>query len=212
MRSKQLVGRVLLFLGVVFGVAVLASASQGNAVGPEPTVTTLTSNRAPAWVGQQITLTSKVTSVNTMTLKPSGTVTFYDGSTPLGTSDLAPSTRTAKINVWLPAGTHALTAVYNGDSTFNTSTSPQLDQVVNQGTTTTTLSYNGTSPTVVGQGFTINMRLVYSANVGQTANHQHATPSTGAADRNLNVGLSGVDGTNGNLPPSVSLNYIIRVS
>lgn len=47
---------------------------------------------------------------------------------------------------------------------------------------------------------------------GDGPDHSHGLPgTTGANDRNLNTGWSGSDGTNGNLPPSQSINFIIRV-
>lgn len=46
---------------------------------------------------------------------------------------------------------------------------------------------------------------------GERQPHNHRVDIwSGAADRSLTTGVAGGDGTNGNLPPSVSLNYVLR--
>ena len=57
---------------------------------------------------------------------PTGTVTFKDGSTTLG-SPVALSGGTATISTsQLAVGSHSITAVYGGDTNFTTSTSSAL--------------------------------------------------------------------------------------
>jgi hypothetical protein len=66
------------------------------------------------------------------TVSPSsatGTVTFMDGATPVGTVDLTGGTATLTLSS-LAVGTHALSAVYNGDANFTGSTSATLNQTV----------------------------------------------------------------------------------
>ena len=60
-----------------------------------------------------------------------GTVTFADGATPLpgGTVMLNGTLATFSIST-LSAGTHAITATYNGDARFTTSTSSAVNQTV----------------------------------------------------------------------------------
>src|SRR5439155_25830543 len=53
----------------------------------------------------------------------------------------------------LSVGSHSITAVYSGDSSFNTSTSGTVTQVVNQASTSTALT-SGTNPSVFGQSVT----------------------------------------------------------
>ena len=53
-----------------------------------PTTITLTSSVNPAVVGQQVTFTATVVPV-TGTVAPTGTVTFYDGTTVIGTGTLS---------------------------------------------------------------------------------------------------------------------------
>ncbi|MGA3209936.1 MAG: Ig-like domain repeat protein [Terriglobales bacterium] len=104
------------------------------------TSTTLASSLNPSTGGQTVTFTATVTASSGPT--PTGTVTWYNGSTAIGTLDL--SAGVAKLNYSsLTAGTHSVTAKYNGSATDATSTSAVLSQVVNYDTTTTALT---TSP------------------------------------------------------------------
>ena len=75
--------------------------------------TTLTSSANPSTFGQSVTFTATVTAgLGT----PTGTVTFYDGTTSLGSVLLA--TGTARLHILLPAGAHDLTAGYEGSDTL----------------------------------------------------------------------------------------------
>ena len=71
-----------------------------------------------------------------MPATPTGTVTFYDGSTELGIASLATSggISTATFSTAaLAAGLNSLTAVYSGDSNFTTSTSQVVSTVAGDG-------------------------------------------------------------------------------
>jgi hypothetical protein len=96
---------------------------------PQTTTTTLTTSLTPAPQGQSITLTATVNGTGTSSFTPGGTVTFFDGSTVLGTSTVSGGTATLSTST-LPPGKHSLTAVYSGDTNFVTSTSAPLAQVV----------------------------------------------------------------------------------
>src|SRR5262249_54087425 len=71
---------------------------------------------------------------------PTGTVTFMDGSTTLGTSPVNGSGQATYSTSTLLGGTHSLTASYSGDSNFASSTSPAYTQTVNPGNSSTSLS------------------------------------------------------------------------
>ena len=62
---------------------------------------------------------------------PTGTVTFKDGSTTLGTGTLSGDPTATLTTSSLIVGTHPITAAYGGDERFAASTSSVLDQVVN---------------------------------------------------------------------------------
>ena len=91
----------------------------------QPTVT-LTSSLNPSQFGQSVTFTAKVTGVS-----PTGTVTFKDDATVLGTGTLNANGQAIFTTSSLSSGNHAITAVYGGDANNARSTSPVLTQVVN---------------------------------------------------------------------------------
>ena len=96
-----------------------------------PTTTTVTSTANPAVYGQPVSLTA---TVSTSSGTPTGSVTFYAGSTAIGTQSVSTSnsTTTASIEISsLRVGSDSITAVYTGDAVFNASTSAVLTQVVN---------------------------------------------------------------------------------
>jgi hypothetical protein len=90
-----------------------------------PTVV-LTSSAAAVGVGSSVTFTANVTcSAGT----PTGSVSFYDGTTLLGTGTLAAGVATYT-TLHLPVGALSITAVYSGDSNFSTLTSAGLSETV----------------------------------------------------------------------------------
>ena len=66
---------------------------------------------------------------------PTGTMTFYDGATPVGTSPLIGGSATLLL-ANLTVGNHNLTAEYSGDPNYEPSTSPVLVQVITSGPVT----------------------------------------------------------------------------
>ena len=92
------------------------------------TTTTLQSSLNPSQAGQSVTFTATVTSTAAGTI--TGTVTFKDGSSPIGTGTISSGTATFTTSS-LSVATHSITAVYEGSTNFNTSTSAPLSQVVN---------------------------------------------------------------------------------
>jgi hypothetical protein len=111
------------------------------------TTSTLISSPNPSSPGQVITFTAGVTS-NT-TGKPTGTVTLLDGTTVIGTSALTGGVATFSIST-LSVGSHSITASYGGDSNFIASTSAVLSQVVQNGSTSTTVS-SSLNPSTINQ-------------------------------------------------------------
>jgi uncharacterized repeat protein (TIGR03803 family) len=89
--------------------------------------TTIVSSVNPSKVGQKVKFTATVTSPTTT---PTGTVTFKDGSTVLGTGTLAKGKASYSTST-LSAGSHNITAVYEATANISGSTSPVLVQTVN---------------------------------------------------------------------------------
>src|SRR5262249_58437238 len=80
---------------------------------------------------------------------PTGTVTFLDGTTVLGTGSLSGGTASFSTAALSVSG-HSITASYGGDGNFTTSTSAVLTQTVNQDGTSTSLA-SSANPSVFGQ-------------------------------------------------------------
>ena len=117
------------------------------------TTTTLTSSSNPANFGAPVTFTAIVTT--TGSTAPTGTVTFNNGTTALGTGTLSTvsGSQVATFTTsTLPAGTDSITAVYGGDTTNAGSTSAVLSQVVVA--PTFSLSTPTTPVPVLSGGFT----------------------------------------------------------
>ena len=95
------------------------------------TTTTLTSSANPSDVGQAVTFTAEVDGVSGGA--PTGTITFMSGTTTLGTGTLSPGGNGSQATLTLstlPTGTDPVTAVYGGDANYGGSSSPMLNQVV----------------------------------------------------------------------------------
>ena len=100
-----------------------AVASNGVfALGLAATTTALASSANPALPGASVTFTATV-----LPTAASGTVTFWDGATALGSSPLASGTATYSTSL-LSAGSHSITAEYNGDVNHSPSTSSPVTQ------------------------------------------------------------------------------------
>ena len=94
------------------------------------TTTSLISSENPAPQFQPVTFTATVAALGPGV--PTGSVTFYDGSTSIGAADLngGQPDQASVTTSSLTAGTHSISAVYAGDTNFLTSTSAILQQVI----------------------------------------------------------------------------------
>src|SRR5262249_44785880 len=101
-----------------------------------------------------VTFTAIVTGGSSAT----GTVTFMDGSTTLGTQLLNGSGQAGFTTSSLSVGSHSITAEYGGDATHDVSTSAALTQVVSPATTTLQLVSN-LNPSTFGQPVTFTATL-----------------------------------------------------
>ena len=107
------------------------SVALSQVVNKANTSTAVISSRNPSRHGQSVTFTATVTATAPGSGTPTGTVTFKDGSRTLGTGTLNGSGKASFATTSLSVGTHSITAVYGGSSSYNASTSPALSQVVN---------------------------------------------------------------------------------
>jgi len=125
--------------------------------GPSLTATTtvLSASPNPATSGQQVTLTATVSP--TPTGSPTGTVSFYNGSTLLGTATVNASGVATMTTSSLPVGNNSISATYSGNTSFATSTSSTLtENITGAGlTSTTTVLVASPNPATSGQQVTL---------------------------------------------------------
>jgi hypothetical protein len=109
--------------------------------------TAVATSTNPSTSGQSVTFTATVVAEDSGLPVPTGTVTFSDGASTLGTATLNGSGQASFPISTLTVGTHTITAAYAGDTNFLPSTSPALTQVViaSGNSTTTSLTINGGS-------------------------------------------------------------------
>ncbi len=117
---------------------------------------------APIQSDEPIILTASFANVDygRSTPTPSGTVTFYDGSTALATEvvESGEGVNTSNKNIALGVGTHHLTAKYSGDGLFNPVTSTTETVVVTPAGTSVNLGV-ATSPVSYGAAVTITAKV-----------------------------------------------------
>jgi hypothetical protein len=138
------------------------------------TATVVASSANPSTFGQSVTFTATVTSSGGT---PTGTVTFYDSATQLGTGTLSNGTATSPATS-LSVGSHSITAIYGGDSNFASSNSSVFTQIVLQNfALTVNMSGSGTvtsSPSGINCSSTCSVSFTGGAQVSLTA-----TPASG---------------------------------
>ncbi len=81
-------------------------------------------------MGQSVTLTTTISASVAGLSRPTGTVAFRDGSKTIGTAQVA-NGKAVFATTHLTAGTHAVTASYGGDATFNSHVSGTVSVKVN---------------------------------------------------------------------------------
>ncbi|MFS2032601.1 Ig-like domain repeat protein [Polaromonas sp. CT11-55] len=161
-------------------------------VAATPTTTALSSSVGAAPVGQNITLTATVTGTS-----PTGTVTFKDGGTTVGSSALSGGVATLATSS-LALGSHILIADYAGDTNNNPSTSAAIIVAINNGTLTWQYGYDamGRPTTVLDPNglasYTYYDSLGRPIQTQQPANIGSATPTTTGFAYNSADGLTQV--------------------
>lgn len=139
--------------------AVAAGETHSLAVSETTSSTTLQASPNPAVVGQPVTLTA---TVSCTVGPPTGTVTFFDGPTPLGTSPLNGAGVATLTTTSLSIGSHPLTGQYSGDVNCPASISNTVNEVIQQGTSTTHLAASQTNPSF-GQPITLTATVSCTA-------------------------------------------------
>ncbi len=78
----------------------------------------------------QVTFTATVVPTTPNGAAPTGTVTFYSGSTALGTVPVNSQGQATFTTTFKKAGTFKITVKYSGDANFAASTSPAFEETV----------------------------------------------------------------------------------
>jgi outer membrane autotransporter protein len=155
------------------GNATAASAFTYAAVG---STVSLSSSPNPSNTGQAVTFTATVTGFS-----PTGTVSFFDGGTQIGTATLAGGTATFTTSS-LTKGSHSITARYGGDLNNVASTSAALVQLVDTPAASVNLRQIQLSATpVIAQisGQAISQAIDNAIDSGFSNNPQTVTPNGG---------------------------------
>src|SRR6266550_1788391 len=103
----------------------------------------LVSSLSPSAFGQAVTFTATVKPASGSGI-PTGTVTFNDGATALGTGTLSGGIATFMTS-GLGAGAHSITALYGGDASFGGGASPVLTQTINKAASSTSVTSSNNS-------------------------------------------------------------------
>src|SRR5947209_6002608 len=110
---------------VVNAIVLTGFIGLGNLSGQQSSSIKLTTSSNPFGFGKRLTITA--------TLAPAdvtGKVTFYDGTSILGTSAVAGG-KAVLVTSLLASGTRSLTARYLGNASYFASLSPALSQTIN---------------------------------------------------------------------------------
>ncbi len=151
------------------GVPDLSPMIQFWPLGGTASNTSLTSTNYAPTHGQSITLTATVTTGAT------GTVTFSAGSTVLGSPSLSQGTPNVATQTesTLAGGTYTMSAVYNGDNTYASSSGTATVTVLPEAATITATPAG--TPTI-GTAFTVNVTVSGTSGVGNPTGTITVTP------------------------------------
>jgi hypothetical protein len=165
--------------------------------GATTTTTALSSSASSIPSGASVTFTATVTGAS-----PTGTVTFKNGTTILGTGTLSAGVATLTTTALVTIGTDSITAVYSGDANNLPSTSPSLTETVTAAMftisatpATQTISSGGTATitvTVTPQGIytspiTFAAALTPTSTAQVTFNPTTVTPNGSTATTTLTI-------------------------
>lgn len=169
-------------------ITVVYNGDANNAVSTSPV---LTQTIDPANTGISVSASPGSSTYNTNVTftsyvsgqSPTGSVTFMDGTTTLGTAAVGPlgMSRGATLTTnTLAIGSHPITAAYSGDTNNKASTSSVLNYIVNKFSTTTVLA-TSTNPSTYGQSVTLTATVTGAGNPGGTVTFKESSTTLGTA-------------------------------
>lgn len=142
-----------------------STGSTTQSVNIASTTTVLTLSPASGVVGgENVTGTAVVTAVAPGTGTPTGSVTFFDGSTVIGSTTLVSGAGgdEATFTSAFTTGTHSITATYNADTDYSGSTSSPSTLDVTAGSASVSLS-SSPNPAVAGEDVTLTATVTPTA-------------------------------------------------
>ena len=166
-----------IFSAGILGTAVAGCGSSASTSSSSSTATTLSlgASTTSTTVGASVTLTAMVAPS-----AATGTATFYNGITTLGSAAISSGVATL-VTSFSTAETASITVVYSGDTTYTGSTSSALTITIKSvsGTTSTATSLSvSTTATTVGTSITLTAQVTPAAATG-TVTFYNGTTSLG---------------------------------
>ena len=137
------------------------STAIAQTVDQDASTATVASSVNPSVYGQSVTFTATIAAAAPGSGTPTGTVTFYDGTTAIGTGTLSDGSASYTTSALAVAG-HSITIQYGGDTNFIGSASTAITQTVNQDGSTATVA-SSLNPSVYGQTVTFTAIVAAAA-------------------------------------------------
>ncbi|KAL8971230.1 MAG: hypothetical protein Q9197_003381, partial [Variospora fuerteventurae] len=143
------------------------SSATPQAVNRASLTATLVSSANPSEFGRDVTFTATFLVAAPGAGTPTGAVTFFDGSTPIGTAPLDGSGAASFVATGLGVGGHSITASYAGDDNIDAATTEAVLQAVDRAATTVIVAASP-NPSVSGvdpntSDFMSTWNFIYSA-------------------------------------------------
>jgi uncharacterized protein YjdB len=135
------------------------SSAQSVTITQSTSALTLAASANSLQLGQSLTLTASLSPTSA-----TGSITFKDGATVLGTGPLANGTASLSTSA-LTIGAHSITAIYAGDTNTNSATSSAQSVTITQSTSALTLAASASS-LQLGQSITLTASLTPSTATG----------------------------------------------
>ncbi len=165
--------------------ATAASPYLTQVINKNASTTTLVSSANPSIIGQAVTYTATVSPATA-----TGTITFKEGGVAIpgcANQTIILGAATTCTTTYSAAGWHSIIAVYGGDNTYATSTSPTLTQVIHGDPTTVTLS-SSLNPSTVGQAVTYTATVNPATATGTVEFQEAGTAITGCSAQTISSG------------------------
>ena len=137
--------------------AASSSSSLNQSISKNQTSMNILSNLNPSTLGQQVTFTISLGAIAPGTGIPTGNVSLFDGSNLLANLALVGGQTT--YTVALPVGSHLVNVSYQGDTNFQPTSIPGINEVVNKIQSTLNLTSSVVGSAVASQVITFTAQI-----------------------------------------------------